>query len=215
MAKYFAIFDQNGNRVTGYFADGMPYSEEEIRLIFPTAIELSEEEQRLYLNPGPEAPWGYHRDAETGSPVVNAAPEMPIETARRLKNDQIDRYAAVAYTKGFYSEASGAVMWYDSDEDTQKLIAGIYQQTKESDWATLVRYEGVAEAGFAPMRARPRASDSSAAKTVLLLSAEQIKTLVDDLSAALFTIKKNVWEKKALVAAATTSAEVLAVDPTV
>ena len=61
--KYFAEFDGNGERKAGYVADGMPYSEEDIREQFPQAVEISAEDQALYVSNN------YIRAPETGKPV--------------------------------------------------------------------------------------------------------------------------------------------------
>lgn len=59
--KYFAEFDTAGNKTAGYAADGMPYTEADIRTLFPNAVETSEEDFVLYTA-------GYIRRAD-GKPV--------------------------------------------------------------------------------------------------------------------------------------------------
>jgi hypothetical protein len=48
--KYFAEFDVAGERITSYVADGMPYTEGDIRDNFPNAIEISEEDQAVFFS---------------------------------------------------------------------------------------------------------------------------------------------------------------------
>ena len=47
--KYFAEFNSAGERTAGYVADGMPYTEADIRDQFPNAVGISEEDQNLYV----------------------------------------------------------------------------------------------------------------------------------------------------------------------
>ena len=212
IGKYWAEFDVQGNRLSGFLED-LPYSAEEIQQKYPEAIPLSEEEAALYTAiSSAVAPYGYYRHPVTGVATVRPKPLPTLEQAKFAKNEEVDRSAGLAYTGGFVSSANGEEMYYDSDTDTQNLIAGIYQQTKESDWDTLVRYPGVAPAGVAPMRAR---ASIGGVKSVLFLNGAQIKQLVDDLSASLFATKIKVWGKKAIVDTAATVEEVEAIDPTI
>ena len=209
MSVYFAEFSDSGERISGYVADGMPLSYEEIKKLHPKAIEISEEDQLLYLGfPTAEAPYGYIRDMVTGKPVKREAPKMSLELVKTVKNIEIDKKAEEKYCAGFYSEASGAKLWYDSDKDTQTKLAGIYQQTKESDWETVERYPWISPAGKAPVRARLTENSPGTEKTIQQLGAEQIKVLFDDLSAHLFSVNVWVWGKKKEVADATTVEQV-------
>ena len=110
---------------------------------------------------------------------------------------RIQSGAKAAYIGGFYSDASGEMLYYDSDEDTQKLISNIYNRTKESDWETKVRYPGVAPAGKAPIRARPNSDSPETEKEIQLLDALQLKKLMDDMDDAFYTVKLKVWRKQA------------------
>lgn len=132
------------------------------------------------------------------------APGIPIDEIKTSKLAALDASAATAYVGGFYSSASGSEMYYDSDTETQTLLANIYQRAKETDWETKVRYPGIAPAGKAPVRARPLSTDPDTAKTVQLLDASQLKVLIDDLDAAFFAIKGKLWTLQAQVEAAET-----------
>ncbi|MCM0757336.1 hypothetical protein M7775_01980 [Sporomusa sphaeroides DSM 2875] len=66
--KYFAEFDADGNRTAGYVADGKPYIEDDIRMLFPNAVEIPEEDQALYANVAGQ----YIRDPETTRPVLKS-----------------------------------------------------------------------------------------------------------------------------------------------
>ena len=210
--RYFAEFNNVGKRTAGWFADGMPFSAEEIIAQHPNAVELDENEQKLYLMADRQnAPFGYRRDMNTGLPIKCAMPVPTLASARAVQLELLNKAAADEYVSGFYSSASGTNLYYDSDTETQALLSSILQRTKEADWETKVRYPDVAPAGKAPVRARPSAESASSAKTVQLLDAAQIKTLIDDLEAAFFATKTKLWSKQAPVAAAATVAEVQAV----
>jgi len=78
--KYFAEFAMNGERITTHIADGMPYTEEDILLKYPNAIEITEEEQKLYLQ-------GYVR-GDDGRPTQRIS-ENILETVRNNKIEEI------------------------------------------------------------------------------------------------------------------------------
>jgi hypothetical protein len=77
--KYFAEFDVNGERITSYVADGMPYTERDIHKNFPNAIEISEEDQSQYVT------GKYYRGA-SGKPI-----EIPVyvPTAEEIKQQNL------------------------------------------------------------------------------------------------------------------------------
>jgi hypothetical protein len=82
--KYFAEFDSNGFRKTSYVADGMPYTEEEIRQRFPDFVEISEEDQNLYVT------GKYYRGAD-GKPVEITA---YVPTAEEIKQQELSKLDA-------------------------------------------------------------------------------------------------------------------------
>lgn len=75
--KYFAEFTTEGERITTYVADGMPDTEETILLKHPKAVEISEEDQKKYLN-------GYIRG-------LNGKPELKQEVNGEKQIDIIRR----------------------------------------------------------------------------------------------------------------------------
>lgn len=208
---YYALFDEQGNRITSIVQDvhfevipgyeilgtddgGQPkvvgWEPERIEPPIPDRfIPISDEEQALY------ATNEYIRGAD-GAPVKRQARIPTIDEEAGTKLAELDQAAAQAYVSGFYSEASGTKLYYDSDTETQKLLDGIYTRTKESDWETKVRYPGVSQAGQAPIRAKPQAGDPDSLKTIQFMNAAQIKVLVDDLDGHLFAIKSRLWLKQ-------------------
>jgi hypothetical protein len=188
--KYFREFTPTGEPGAGYVADGMPYTEADIRTLFPNAVEISEAEQELYVT------GEYIRDMVTGKPVLKPAYVPTLNEEAAMKLAELDHDAAKAYIAGFYSEASGQRLYYDSDIDTQKKLDGIIQRTTLPDWETKVRYPGAAPAGKAPIRAKPQASDPDSLKEIQLLDAAQLKKLVDDLDSHLFAVNATIWQKQ-------------------
>jgi hypothetical protein len=191
--KYFREFSVDGKPGAGYVADGMPYSEEDIRTMFPDAIEISEAGQMLYVS------GEYIRDAATGRPVPKPAYVPTLDEEAAMKLAELDQDAANTNIAGFYSAASGTLLFYDSDVETQKQLDGIIQRTTQADWTTKVRYPGVAPSGKAPVRGKPQATSPDSLKEVQLLDADQLKTLVDDLDSHLFSVKARIWQKQAEV----------------
>ena len=86
--RYFAEFAITGERLYTYVADGMPYTAEDIMLKYPQVVEITEEEQALYLQ-------GYIR-GENGKPVlreVKTDAESNIEKVREAKVEEIQYLA--------------------------------------------------------------------------------------------------------------------------
>lgn len=150
------------------------------------------------MDPAPQEGWDY--DDVTGQVSPPAGP-TPAEAAA-AKMVAIDRAAAAAYVGGFYSSATGVPLWYDSDEETQRLLEGLGRRTMLPDWATLVRYPGMmppCPADSAPIRARPTAESPAADKAVEYLTGEQINVLIADLDTHLFAVKSHIWAQQMTV----------------
>ena len=110
--KYFREFGQNGEPGAGYVADGMPWTEADIRDRFPSTVEISEEDQNLYVT------GQYIRDPETGSPVEKPVHVPTAEeklAAIRAKRDRL----LDATTWIFQRQQTGT--------ESQKLPADQYQ----------------------------------------------------------------------------------------
>lgn len=88
MVRYFAEFTMEGKRITTYVADGMPYTAEEIMIEHPQAIEISAEEQSLYLQ-------GYIRGLNGKPQKV----ETDEETLQKLKEQKVEEIKMMAKAK--------------------------------------------------------------------------------------------------------------------
>jgi hypothetical protein len=117
--KYFAEFDSKGFRKAGYVADGKPYSEADIQKLFPDAIEISEEDQNLYVT-------GNYMRGTDGKPV-----KIPVytPTPEEIKQQELNALDA-EYQPQFADlvNALGAATLADNTE----LITSI-----KGDYATL------------------------------------------------------------------------------
>lgn len=78
--RYFAIFSDSGERILSLVADGMPLYVSDILKAYPKAIEISEADQKLYMN-------GYIR-GNNGRPVKEII-NIDIQT---LKNEKITSF---------------------------------------------------------------------------------------------------------------------------
>ena len=78
--RYFATFADTGERIMTFVADGMPFTVADILSQHPQAIEISEEDQALYMQ-------GYVR-GRNGKPVKTSS-SVPVEQAKQSKINQI------------------------------------------------------------------------------------------------------------------------------
>lgn len=158
------------------------------------------------LDPQPQEGWNY--DAETGTFSPPAGPSLSDAQDQAIAN--LTNAAAAAYTAGFSSEASGTAAWYDSDMATQAIISDLYTDAIAGVYEKTVYWPGQPD-GLAPWTCRPNQGDPDSAKTTVWLNQDQMITLRNDYKAAWQAVKARMWEKKALVYAATTPEDALAV----
>jgi hypothetical protein len=195
--KYFAKFDAVGERIAGYAADGMPYTEADIREQFPAAVEITADEQKIYVT------GNYIRDSETGTPVEKPTYVPTLAEQKSAKLQQIDSRTATAITGGFVSAASGEPHTYDSGMDDQLTFAAMYVASKSPDFADHPVYSGQI-----PIRAIP---EGQTAKVVLQHDAAKMQILIDDLAQHIGSCKQQGWQLQAAVAAAETTEDLAAV----
>lgn len=186
---YYALFDNQGNRITTYV--------EGIHETIPAeAIAITEEEQQLYCT-------GEYMRGEDGKPVKRPAYVPALKELKANKLQQVDTWTATAITSGFTSAATGATATYDSTEADQQNIMLMLQAAQTADFATHPVYKGQI-----PIRAVPAGQTS---KVVLQHSAAQMQQLVIDMALHIGTCKQKGWLLQEAVAAAETVEEIDAI----
>lgn len=116
MVRYFAEFTMEGKRITTYVADGMPYTAEEIMIEHPQAIEISAEEQSLYLQ-------GYIRGLNGKPQKV----ETDEETLQKLKEQKIEEIKMMAKAKLIETDHD-VVEYFELKNLTDKEYENLKQQ---------------------------------------------------------------------------------------
>lgn len=175
--KYFARFNENGERIETHAADGMPYSYTELKNM-AEFVELSEEEYQMYCA-------GCVRDAETGKPT-----ELPSITnfkeLQKAKLAEIDEMTRQRITGGFTSAAKRTAHIYDSAEVDQLTFSAMYAASKSPDFETTAPY-----LGKIPIRAVP---EGESEKIIVLHNAVEMQKVIDDLALHIGTCKQIGWQ---------------------
>lgn len=125
---------------------------------------------------------------------------IPVPSLKELKAQKlvaVDQWTAAKITGGFTSNASGELVRYDSDKDTQLTMQGIALNVNTDRFAT--EYPN-----GCPVRG---VKDGDTEKSVQLLSAEQVLAWCADLSVHIGNCKQEGWAKQNLVNKATTKEE--------
>lgn len=200
MFKYAQIIN---NKVHWIFE-----SEETLTQIYEH--RFSKEIVLVNITNNPEVKEGWYYD---GSKFIkpNVVPHVSLDEIKQTKIEELRKTAEEKYIGGFYSSALGDAWYYDSTEEDQRLIEGLYNRTKEQDWDTIERYPGVVPAGYAPIRVKARAEDSDYQKVIKPHNKEQLINLGRDLEKHLYSIKVKHWGLQDLVNASKTVQEVEAI----
>lgn len=127
---------------------------------------------------------------------VFVSEEKSLEEVKQIKLSLILAATKEKIVGGFTSNASGSIMTYDSDEETQSTMQTMYAATKSPNFANHPDYQGV-------IPVRGYAVDSTL-KTVVYLTADQVQTFMDDLALHIGKCKQEGWAKQNLVNNATT-----------
>lgn len=125
----------------------------------------------------------------------------PIEYMKKYKLIEVDTWTANKITGGFQSLASGSLVTYDSDKDTQLTMQGIALNVNTPLFAE--KYST-----GCPVRGYPLGSE---VKKVFMLNAEQVLQWCADLSMHIGTCKQRGWELQAQVKACNTKEELEAI----
>lgn len=120
---------------------------------------------------------------------VEAIPAPTIEELKAAKLAEVDRWTAAKIVGGFVSNASGELVTYDSDKDTQITMQGIALSVNTPLFAE--KYPD-----GCPVRGYPQGSD---VKQIYMLNAEQVMRWCADLSIHIGTCKQKGWEKQSVI----------------
>lgn len=148
---------------------------------------------------------GYLVSFKEGVGLVLAPPpneEYTFEELKARKLELVNAWAAEKITGGFISSCSGEPVRYDSDKDTQLTMQGIALNVGSEQFAQ--QYPD-----GCPVRGYAAGQD---AKSVFMLTPEQVMLWQADLSTHIGTCKQAGWAKQAEVNAATTKDELDSID---
>lgn len=121
-------------------------------------------------------------------------PDPTLDELKAAKLKDVDAWTAGKITGGFYSNASGESVFYDSDKDTQITMQGIALNVNTEQFAE--KYSD-----GCPVRG---VKEGDAVKSIQYLSAEQVLQWCADLSIHIGTCKQQGWVKQAQVSTAAT-----------
>lgn len=130
---------------------------------------------------------------------LRSDPTLDELKAEKLK--EVDAWTAGKITNGFYSNASGEAVFYDSDKDTQITMQGIALNVNTEQFTE--KYPD-----GCPVRG---VKENETAKTIQYLNAEQVLAWCADLSIHIGTCKQEGWIKQAQVGACTSQEELDAI----
>lgn len=133
--------------------------------------------------------------------IVEVEPEIPLETLKQRKLQEINDWTERNIVSGFISECTGAPVKYDSDKETQLTMQGIALNVNTELFAK--KYPS-----GCPVRGYPEGSD---VKQIFMLSPEQVMLWCADLSMHIGNCKVAGWEKQAAVEAAQSKDELDAI----
>lgn len=127
--------------------------------------------------------------------------EISFETQRRKMLLSVKKWTAKKITGGFISSASGELVRYDSDKDTQLTMQGIALNVHTVLFAE--KYpNGYPVRGYA---------EGATEKSVYMLDSEQVLKWCADLSMHIGACKQAGWAKQAEVNACATKEELEAI----
>ncbi|MBP2638992.1 MAG: hypothetical protein H6Q72_4899 [Firmicutes bacterium] len=146
--------------------------------------------------------WGY----EEISTSNEEEEELTLNDAKTAKLLSLSSLAATAYTSGFSSSATGSVLWYDSDTNTQHDItdAVLLAIASTEQFSTLYP-SGII------IRAKASRDAEDCTKVKYIHTATQVITLGTDMRTMLSAIKTKVWEYQEQIYACMTVKEVEAI----
>lgn len=188
--KYYIMLDEGGKRISpGYREDGSVPEDIKSNGFLATKAEFEK-----LLN-------GYLCNPITGEFEEIPPYEPTLDELKTAKLADIDRWTAEKITGGFTSSCSGEPVQYDSDKDTQLTMQGIALNVGSEQFAQ--KYPT-----GCPVRGYAAGQD---AKSVFMLTPEQVLSWQADLSTHIGMCKQAGWAKQSEVEAAVTKEELDAI----
>lgn len=140
--------------------------------------------------------WEYEQEEQP-----EPEPEPTFEELQQQKIMEINTWTRGKITGGFQTDASGEMVTYDSDVETQITMSRIRANCESERFAKLYP-------NGAPVRGYAQGAEE---KTIYMLNAQQIIKWDQDLGVHIGTWKQTGWDKKALAEAATTKEELASI----
>lgn len=160
-----------------------------------TEIEPLKEKEGYKIKWNGES-WEYEKEEQP-----EPEPDPTFEELQQQKIREIDAWTRGKITGGFQTDASGEMVTYDSDVDTQITMSRIRANCESERFAELYP-------NGAPVRGY---SQGSKEKNIYMLNAQQIIKWDQDLGVHIGTWKQAGWAKKAQAEKATTKEELDAI----
>ena len=191
------------------------------KIIYIFETDLKMEELSIIFSPktywidvtGIDCEVGYIQEFREGEGIVWVAPpneEYTFEDEQARMLEKVNAWTESKITGGFDSEATGAMVRYDSDKDTQLTMQGIALNVNTPLFAE--KYPtGCPVRGYAYEDVTDEEGNTysvpASEKSIFMLTPEQVMLWCADLSMHIGNCKQAGWIKQAEVAAATTKEE--------
>ena len=156
---------------------------------------------------------GYIQSYKEGVGIVWVAPpneERTFEQEKSAMLEKVNKWTERKITGGFTSNASGSLVLYDSDKDTQLTMQGIALNVN-TELFTQEYPEGCPIRGYLLEVPEGEIIVETPAKSVFMLNAKQVLQWCADLSMHIGNCKQAGWMKQAEVQACTTQEELDAI----
>lgn len=157
-------------------------------------VQISDEDYELYST--------LEYTYDNGKPKKVVVCEIPLDTLKREKMLEVDRWTESRITGGFISNATGKPVRYDSDKDTQLTMQGIALNADTPLFAQ--KYPD-----GCPVRGYDKDSD---VKTIHYLNGKQVMQWMADLSMHIGACKQEGWKLQDKVIKAKTLEELEDID---
>lgn len=195
------------------------------KIIYIFETDLKMEELSTIFSPktywidvtGIDCEVGYIQEFREGEGIVWVAPpneEYTFEDEKARMLEKVNAWTESKIIGGFISNASGELVKYDSDKDTQLTMQGIALNVNTELFAE--KYPtGCPVRGYGHIEHVDKEGNTypvpTSEKSIFMLNPEQVMLWCADLSMHIGNCKQAGWMKQAEVAAATTKEELVAI----